>query len=210
MAASEASGIDVQPFWIAGADRPYNETALLTVDALVLTGGADIDPKRYGRPEAAGVATTYPGRDDVEWTILTAAFARRLPILAICRGMQLFNVYRGGTLIPDLPDAEAHQLNDDARHPIVIEGGTSLALLAGSLEGEVTSAHHQAVGELGRGLAVSARHPDGTIEAIEWMSPMRKPWLAAVQWHPERMGPDEPLAQALFRGFLQATAVSHV
>jgi putative glutamine amidotransferase len=210
MAAAEESNIDVQTFWIAGADRPFNETGLLTVDAMVLTGGADVDPARYGKPEARALATTYPGRDEAEWTILTAAFARRLPILAICRGMQLFNVYRGGTLIPDIPNLATHMLPDDARHPIAIEAGTSLALLTGSHEGEVTSSHHQAVDQLGRGLSIAARHADGTIEAIEWTSPMRKPWLAAVQWHPERMGPDEPLAHTLFRGFLQATAVSHV
>ena len=210
MAAAETSNIDVQPFWLAGVERPFDETALLTVDALLITGGADIEPARYGRPEADEVCSTFPGRDEAEWKILTAAFARRLPILAICRGMQLVNVFRGGTLIPDLTTAAAHLLEDDARHPIEIEHGTSLALLAGTHEGEVTSSHHQGIATLGRGLRVAARHRDGTIEAIEWNSPMRKPWLAAVQWHPEQMGPDEPLAHALLRGFLQATAVSHV
>ena len=210
MAAAEASGIDVSPFWLAGPDKPIDETALLTVDALVLTGGADVDPARYGRPDADALCKTFPGRDEVEWEILTAAFARRLPILAICRGMQLLNVFRGGTLIPDLPNRDAHRLPEGARHTVIVEGGTSLALLSGTHEGEVSSSHHQAVDELGRGLSIAARHLDGTIEAIEWNQPMRKPWLAAVQWHPEQMGPDEPLAHSLFRGFLQATAVSHV
>lgn len=210
MAAAEESNIDVQPFWLAGADRPLDTVALQTIDALVVTGGVDISPARYGKPGANGVSETDPRRDEAEWTVLTAAFARRLPILAICRGMQLLNIFRGGTLVADLPTAAAHQLDDGERHPIEIEGGTALALLAGSLRGEVSSSHHQGVGELGRGLRVAARHPDGTIEAIEWTSPMRKPWLAAVQWHPERMGPDEPLARGIFRGFLQATAVSHV
>jgi putative glutamine amidotransferase len=209
MAAAEQANIDVQPFWIAGAEQPINEVWLQTVDALVLTGGADIEPERYGM-SANGVCKTAPGRDDVELAILKAAFARRLPILAICRGMQLLNVYQGGTLIPDLPTAADHLLDDDARHPVTIEGGSALALLTGLQEGLVSSSHHQGIDELGRGLRVAARHADGTIEAIEWTTPMRKPWLAAIQWHPERMGLDEPLSGMIFRGFLQATAVSHV
>lgn len=209
MAAAEQANIDVQPFWIAGSNQPINEVALQTVDALVMTGGADIEPGRYGQASANGVKTEA-GRDDVEWAILKGAFARRLPILAICRGMQLLNVYQGGTLIPHLPTAADHELSDDQRHPINIEAGSALALLTGLHEGQVTSSHHQGVDKVGRGLRVVARHPDGTVEAIEWTSPMRKPWLAAVQWHPERMGLDEPFSGAIFRGFLQATAVSHV
>ena len=209
MAASEAANIDVQPFWLAGADRELDRVALETVDGLVMTGGADVTPEKYGFHDENGVATTYPGRDEIELAILDVAMARRLPMLAICRGMQLLNVHQGGTLIPNLPDAAAHELSDDRRHPIVCEPGSALAMLVGTDEGEVSSSHHQGVAILGKGLQVAAKHPDGTIEAIEWIRPMRRPWLAAVQWHPERMGLDEPFAGALWRGFLQAVAVSH-
>ncbi|HUA08523.1 MAG TPA: gamma-glutamyl-gamma-aminobutyrate hydrolase family protein [Candidatus Acidoferrales bacterium] len=209
MAASEAANIDVQPFWLAGADREVDSVALETIDGLVLTGGADVEPARYGFRDEDGVCATYSGRDSIEWTILDAAFARRLPILAICRGMQLLNVYLGGTLVPDLPDAAAHQLSDDRRHRIVCEPGSALGMLVGQDEGEVSSSHHQGIAMLGKGLQVAAKHADGTIEAVEWIRPMRRPWLAAVQWHPERMGLDEPFAGALWRGFLQAVAVSH-
>jgi putative glutamine amidotransferase len=210
LAAAEQLHIDVQPVWLAGKDRPSVGVALETMDGLILTGGGDVEPDRYGLSDPKGVCEITPGRDDVEWEILTRAVARRLPILAICRGMQLLNVFQGGTLIPDLPNPEVHRLPDDQRHSIQLEAGSALAMLVGRGEGDVTSSHHQAVDRLGNGLQVAARHTDGTIEAIEWTHPMRKPWLAAVQWHPERMGLDEPLSGALYRGFLQAVAVLHV
>jgi putative glutamine amidotransferase len=209
MAAAEQAGVDVQPFWLAGADRETDWTAIQTMDGLLLTGGADIEPQRYGLNDTGSLCTTYPGRDDIEWSILDAALVRRLPMLAICRGMQLFNVYNGGTLEPDLPTTDNHQLDDDRRHPVTCEATAALAILVGQVDGEVTSTHHQAVAKLGHGLQIAARHGDGTVEAIEWTRPMRRPWLAAVQWHPERMGLDEPFSGALFRGFLQAVSLAH-
>ncbi|HUB97387.1 MAG TPA: gamma-glutamyl-gamma-aminobutyrate hydrolase family protein [Stellaceae bacterium] len=210
LAAAEEAQIDIQPIWLAGAERQTNRTAIETIDGLILTGGADVEPHRYGFRDANHVCATFPGRDDAEWQILDAAFARRLPMLAICRGMQLLNVFAGGTLVPDLPATGTHQLDDGQRHRIEIEGGSALGMLVGHAEGEVSSSHHQAVAKLGSGLQVAARHADGTIEAIEWTHPMRKPWLAAVQWHPERMGLDEPFSGELFRGFLQAVALARV
>jgi putative glutamine amidotransferase len=210
MAAAERANIEVQPFWLAGAERETDRVAIETMDALLLTGGADIEPQRYGFLDHEQLCATKPERDIVEWEILEAAFARRLPIFAICRGMQLLNVYLGGTLVPHLPTTAAHQLPDEQRHTIAVETGSALAILASCTGGEVTSSHHQAVDKLGRGLQVAARHADGTIEAIEWTRPMRKPWLAAVQWHPERMGLDEPFSGALYRGFLQAAMLAQV
>jgi putative glutamine amidotransferase len=210
MAAAEQTGIDVAPFWLAGTDREPDRTAMRTMDGLVITGGADVEPHRYGFRDDRGVCVTYPGRDEIEWEILEAAFARRLPMLAICRGMQLLNVYQGGSLQPDIPDLEHHQLEDDQRHLVTVEPGSALEILTGQREGAVTSTHHQAVDVLGNGLQVAARHADATIEAIEWTRPMRRPWLSAVQWHPERMGLDEPFSGALFRGFLQAVSLARV
>jgi putative glutamine amidotransferase len=210
MAAAEQTGIDVQPFWLGGTDREPDRTAMRTMDGLVITGGGDVEPHRYGLRDDAGVCDTQPGRDEIEWEVLEAAFARRVPMLAICRGMQLLNVYQGGTLIPDLSDVPSHRLEDDQRHPVTLEPGSALEILTGQRDGDVTSSHHQAVDVLGNGLQVAARHADGTIEAIEWTRPMRRPWLAAVQWHPERMGLDEPLSGALFRGFLQAVSLARV
>ena len=204
MAAAEQSGIDVQPVWLAGADRASDPVALKTMDGLVLTGGADVEPQRYRYSDDAGVCKPFPGRDEAELAILDAAFERRLPMLAICRGMQLLNVYQGGTLKPKLSHPLDHALEGEARHRIVCEPHAALPLLVGEREGLVNSTHRQAVDRLGHGLQIAAKHADGTIESIEWTRPMRRPWLAAVQWHPERMGLDEPFAGAIFRGFLQA------
>lgn len=207
LAAAEQFRIDVQPHWLDGTDRERDETAIQTMDGLILTGGSDVEPERYGFADPDTLCETHAGRDDAEWEILRIALERRLPILAICRGMQLLNVFQGGSLVAHLPATADHRLHDEQRHPIAAEPRSALAVLVGQHAGEVTSSHHQAVDRLGNGLQVAARHADGTIEAIEWSSPMRKPWLAAVQWHPERMGLDEPFSGALYRGFLQAVVI---
>jgi putative glutamine amidotransferase len=208
LAAAAEAHLDIQPVWLAGNDRPLNERALGEIDGLILTGGPDVAPSRYGYKDVDDLCEIAPARDDAEWEILRVTVSRRRPILAICRGMQLFNVFRGGSLVPDIRTREAHRLQDHERHAVATEDGSALGALVGQREGEVTSTHHQAIDRLGNGLRVAARHPDGTIEAIEWSHPMRKAWLAAVQWHPERMGLDEPFAGALYRGFLQAVALS--
>jgi putative glutamine amidotransferase len=207
MAAAEQAGIDVQPFWLAGADRPTDDEAIKTVDGLILTGGADVEPTRYGLKDGHDLCKPFAGRDETEIAILDEAFERRLPMLAICRGMQLLNVYQGGTLKPEMPHAADHALEGEQRHRVVCEPHAALPLLIGKHEGLVNSTHHQAVDRLGHGLQIAAKHPDGTIESIEWHRPMRQPWLAAVQWHPERMGLDEPFAGTILRGFLQAVSL---
>jgi putative glutamine amidotransferase len=207
MAAADQFGVDVEPIWLAGIDRATDEAAMKTIDGLVLTGGADVEPHRYGLNDENGVSKPFPGRDETELRILDEAIERRLPILAICRGMQLLNVYRGGTLQPELAHPAHHELGEEERHHIVCEGHAALPILVGEREGLVNSTHHQAVNRLGHGLQIAAKHPDGTIESIEWSRPMRRPWLAAVQWHPERMGLDEPFSGAIYRGFLQAVAL---
>lgn len=207
MAAAEQAGVEVQLFWLAGAERPTDLASIKTMDGLVLTGGADIEPHHYGFVDEQRICKTFPGRDDAELAILDEAFERRLPMLGICRGMQLINVYQGGTLVPEIPHPVEHELEGDQRHRIVCEGHAALPLLVGQHEGLVNSTHHQAVDRLGHGLQIAAKHPDGTIESIEWTRPMRRPWLAAVQWHPERMGLDEPFAGAILRGFLQAVSL---
>lgn len=207
MAAAEQAGIEVQPFWLAGVDHPVDEVALQAMDGLILTGGADVEPRHYGHYDSEDVCKPLPGRDDIELRILDAAFARRLPMLAICRGMQLLNVYQGGTLRPQLAQPDDHALESEDRHRIVCEAHAALLLLVGEGEGLVNSSHHQAVDRLGHGLQIAAKHADGTVESIEWTRPMRRPWLAAVQWHPERMGLNEPFSGAIYRGFLQAVAL---
>ncbi len=207
MAAAEQAGVDLQPVWLAGADRATDQAALKTMDGLVLTGGADVEPGHYGYDDEAGICKPFPGRDEAELAILDEAFARRLPMLAICRGMQLLNVYQGGTLRPALAHPADHKLEETERHRIVCEPHAALPMLVGEHAGLVNSTHQQAVDRLGHGLQIAAKHVDGTIESIEWTRPMRRPWLAAVQWHPERMGLDEPFSGAIYRGFLQAVSL---
>lgn len=202
-AAAEAGIEDLEIAWLAGAAQPLDREALDEIDGVVLTGGADVEPHRYGASDPQALCSTFPGRDDADFKILESALERRLPILAICRGMQLLNVHLGGTLVLDLDDP-AHDLDDTERHSVHLEAGSALHRLAGERTGEVSSSHHQAVAELGRGLKAVAHHADGTIEAIEWTVPMRKSWLVAVQWHPEHMSLEEPLGGAVLRGFLEA------
>lgn len=210
LAAAERSGLSLEARWLAKNNRSPAAADLESVDGLVLTGGADVEPERYGFADVDGVCVTAPGRDESELQIIECAFARRIPILAICRGMQLLNVFKGGTLTPHLPTTPTHRLPDEARHAVSIVSGTTLSRIAGCDHGDVTSSHHQAVARLGEGLRAAAFHVDGTIEAIEWEDPLRKPWLAAVQWHPERMSLNEPLARELYRAFFQAVALVQV
>jgi putative glutamine amidotransferase len=163
-------------------------------DGLVLSGGIDIDPSLYGgdreykRSPAGGWEKE---RDLFEQSVLRLAWERELPVLGVCRGLQLINITLKGNLVQDLGiggDA-IHESNAglDKQHGVRAEADSLLAQVTGSRRGEVNSAHHQAVGELGEGLRVNCYAEDGTIEGIEWAEPAGRPFLLAVQWHPERM-----------------------
>ncbi|HTR27846.1 MAG TPA: gamma-glutamyl-gamma-aminobutyrate hydrolase family protein [Puia sp.] len=161
---------------------------------LVLSGGVDIHPSLYGgaaeykRSPAAGWEKE---RDLFEQSVLRLAWDLELPVLGVCRGLQLINITLKGTLVQDLGIAgdAVHEANAgiDKEHPVRVEAGSLLAEVTGHEHGEVNSAHHQAVGRLGEGLRVNCRAADGTIEGIEWAEPGGRPFLLAVQWHPERM-----------------------
>lgn len=202
--AGERYGLPVEPLWLAGADRPLDRSMLDGIDGLVLTGGADVEPWRYGLDDRKGLCRfVLPKRDEAEVPIVEFALEKALPVLAICRGMQLLNVVCGGTLVPDLP---GHDWDDDIRrHEIRIDGESRLASEVARTEaGFVSSSHHQAVDRPGEGLRIVAWSPDGIAEAIEWEEPGGKPWITAVQWHPERMALDEPLSGRLYEAFLRA------
>ena len=164
--------------------------ALALIDGLMLAGGADIDPGCYGERRHAETTGTVPERDAFEIALARAAIDRDLPVLGICRGMQLINVALGGTLIQHLPEVVGHAEHrrvsgsfDDADHAVDVREGTLAMHAVGEARHVTKSHHHQAVDRLGEGLQVSATSPlDDLIEAIEL--PDRR-FVLGVQWHPE-------------------------
>ena len=177
------------------------------VRGLVLTGGEDVDPARYGRTPHDKLEDTDAGRDAAELALIAAARERRLPILGICRGIQILNVALGGTLYQDLgserPGPVAHT-GDDVRHTVRIEPGSLLERTLGTGSATVNSRHHQAIRDLAPGLRAVAWTEDGLIEAVEAADP-NAPWMLAVQWHPEDL-PGNLNERALFDGFARAVA----
>jgi putative glutamine amidotransferase len=175
-------------------------------DALILTGGGDLVPQLYGRPDMAKHCMGMdPGRDDLEWKLAETAFRLKVPVLGICRGLQLLNVFLGGTLCADIPlfygNLCRHKGEQDEFHTVELPATSFLYPVCGSLAGEVNSAHHQAIQDIAPGLAVAARSPDGIIEAIEYTGDPAM-LCQAVQWHPERMDPENPLSLKMGEMFL--------
>lgn len=177
--------------------------ALDGVRGLVLTGGEDVDPARYGAAPHPKLEDTDAARDAAELALIAAARARRLPMLAICRGIQILNVALGGTLYQDLdserPGPIAHA-GDDTRHSVRVEPGSLLERTLGTRAATVNSRHHQAIRDLAPPLRAAAWAEDGVIEAAEPADPAA-PWTLAVQWHPEDL-----TERALFDGFARAVA----
>lgn len=177
------------------------------MDGLVLGGGRDVDPARYGETirEGAGVEVD-PGRDALDFDLLERARADGIPVLAICRGLQVVNVALGGTLVQDLPSQRPSPVeHEDAeektriRHAVSVAAGTRLAAATRRTDLPVNSRHHQAIDRPAPGLVVTATSDDGVIEAAEASS---GPWLVAVQWHPENLAAQgDPASLGLFREF---------
>jgi putative glutamine amidotransferase len=171
---------------------------LARVDGVVLHGGGDVDPRRYGmEPQADELYGIVEEHDEVELAVVRAALAIDLPMLAICRGMQILNVAAGGTLCQ-------HIGNDDhwfATHPVNVDGGSRLAKALGTERPTAChSVHHQAIDAIGAGLTLVARADDGMPEAME-LDAAR--WTVAVQWHPEDTAASDPEQQALFDEFVR-------
>jgi putative glutamine amidotransferase len=189
-------------------ERAAAAAYLAMLDGLVITGGAfDVSPELYGEAPRPGCGPIRPERTLFEKDLLEAALARRLPVLGVCGGMQLLNVVRGGTLHQDLPSdlgIRGHEQappRDVPSHDVEVAAGTQLAAVLGAGRLPVNSTHHQAVRDPGAGVLVSARAPDGVIEAIEVPD---LPFALGVQWHPEAVMAHEPRHAALYRGLVDA------
>jgi putative glutamine amidotransferase len=176
-------------------DAPERAAAAVArLDGLVIAGGPDVDPVRYGAERDPRTGPAARERDTWELALIEAALAARVPLLGICRGMQLLNVALGGTLVQHL-DGHAEVVGVFGRHPVKPVPGT---LYAGVVpeETSVPTYHHQSVDRLGAGLVASAYAADGTVEAVEL--PSAGGWVLGVQWHPE-MGEDLRVMGALVR-----------
>jgi putative glutamine amidotransferase len=209
---AQVLGIPMEPVWLAGAGRPAILNALPAMDGLLLTGGPDVEPARYGAPEAAPLCACDPERDSLEWQMLEALQRQPRPILAVCRGAQILNVFHGGTLVPDLGARNGvHRKGGDGWgvHDIAIVPGTQLERIARASGGLVNTSHHQAVDWPAPGFRVSARSEDGVIEALEPDRADEQPFVLAVQWHPEAMAAGLPLAERVLDAFLGSFAEKH-
>ncbi len=178
-------------------------------EGVLLSGGGDLHPARYGEAAHPAIHSIDPERDAFELALVPLVLAADMPLLAICRGCQVLNAALGGTLwwdIPSqLPEAGRHDWypaypRDLLAHKIALEAGTRLAEVLGAEPARVNSLHHQAARKLGEGLMVCAQAEDGVIEGIEL--PERR-FALGVQWHPECLPEDERM-QGLFRAFVQA------
>lgn len=194
--------------------KPGQEQDLLHCRGLILSGGVDTHPRFYGSqvldyPLAPGEFNE--ARDQFELAVFRLACERQIPVLAICRGMQLVNIALGGDMVQDLETAGYHnhrkREGKDGIHPVELKADAMLAQLAGSGTGIVNSAHHQGLGRLAEELEIIATSPDGVPEAVTWKNPEGKNFLLGVQWHPERLDallPGNPMGTGIRNRFLKA------
>lgn len=177
------------------------------IDGLLLIGGPDLDPIHYHQSAHAGLRKVTPARDNVELKVSRWALDAGIPIMAICRGIQMLNVAMGGTLWQDiasqLPNAAKHDYHPDypedfMAHTVKPLPGSRLSEIIGDDEQSVNSLHHQAIDKLGQGLRPVAYAPDGIVEAVEGIDAR---WIVGVQWHPEWLVESDPRMLALFKAF---------
>jgi len=203
--ALEAAGL--VPLVLPPLDVSHAERALDAVSGLVLSGGEDVAPWRYGERPHPALGTVSEPRDAWELAVTMAARRRRLPTLAICRGIQVLNVALGGTLVQDIPSqcpsalSHADKRGRDVRvHEVAVDPGTRLAEAVDAERLTVNSVHHQSIGRIADGLRIVARAPDGIIEGAEWAG--SDWWAVGVQWHPEELiQTPEPWDRGLFARF---------
>ncbi len=181
-------------------------------DGIVLSGGEDVHPRFYNKPEYYSMLNPkdiIEQRDKFELQVIETAMQKNLPVLGICRGLQIANVYFKGTLIPDIPTMgrRGHSMIQgiDEAHLVRVEEDSLFKKIANTSEGIVNSAHHQAADSVSDELKVNVVSDNGIIEGLEWKDPEGKPFLLLVQWHPERMrdAATSPFSKNLRTAFLE-------
>jgi len=192
----------------------YVDSVVEGLDGILLPGSdSDVDPLRYGQEPHPELGSVHVIKDQTDLLVIEAAERKRIPVFAICFGMQILNVSRGGTLIQDIrsqvPDAIKHEQGaprERPSHRVRLLENTKLANIAGAVDALVNSHHHQAIESVGADLVATAWTSDGVIEAIEDPRPDR--FVMAVQWHPELGWENDGLSQRLFRRFVNESAVA--
>lgn len=183
------------------------EAILVHLDGLLLSGGDDVDPHHYGRERIDGPSSSDGMRDVVELFLTRRAITLGLPVLAICRGLQVLNVALGGTLVQDIPlqrpSTVHHELRkgyprDYLAHIVEVRPNTRLSAIVGDDALEVNSLHHQCIDDLAPTLLSSASAPDGVVEAVE----LADSYVLGVQWHPEELVTKDPRQRRLFESFV--------
>ena len=204
------------PIVVPAMDAGASRTLLERADALVLTGGEDVNPAHYGQPPHPALGRLNDERDAAEIALVQAARELGLPTLAICRGVQILNVALGGTLIQDIPTQVGAEINHDPDRPrtththgVEIATDSRLARAVGVTRMEVNSVHHQAIERVAPTLRVVATAPDGVIEGVE-TAPDDPWWCVGVQWHPEDMFEASALDARLFSALAGATSAALV
>jgi putative glutamine amidotransferase len=204
-------GAGLVPMVVPPLDPRLASAVLDGVAGLVLTGGEDVDPACFGAEPHPDLGPVHAARDRFELALVLEARARRMPVLAICRGVQLLNVALGGTLVQDIPSQWPSELAHDLSaqraervHAISIDAGSKLARTLGDAEITANSSHHQSIERLGDGLEIVARSPDGIVEGVETADDW---WVLGVQWHPEELiGTAEDWDRRLFSAFAEAVS----
>ena len=198
------------------ADPELAARALDGVVGLVLTGGEDVDPRQYAADAHPSVVDIHDARDACEIALAREAERRRMPTLAICRGVQVINVALGGTLVQDIPSEKSGHVDHDPDvdrstrvHDVVVERGSRLARALGTERLVTNSFHHQALDRVSSSLRVTARAEDGVVEGVE--SADDAWWMLGVQWHPEELtATPEEWDRRLFRAFAEVVLESAV
>jgi putative glutamine amidotransferase len=207
----QAYGREVETIKLS--EKVNNLTDAGRCQGIVFTGGEDVHPRFYGKPEYLSFChqdDINEPRDEFEMKLMEYTEQHHIPVLGICRGLQVFNVFKGGTLIPDIPawGKPAHaKLPDgsDRYHAIKVVAGSWFGNVVEQAAGETNSNHHQSIDRLGEGLVVSAFTEDGIVEAVDRSETARKGFLCLVQWHPERMhNQQNPFVHNIRTAFMKA------